>query len=50
MDLIRNNKPAIQQQLLDGFDCVRDELTVDEVKRLSAAAEYRAMPLARLAA
>jgi len=37
MQLIRANKPAIQKQLQDGFDCTRDGLTVAEVKTLTAA-------------
>jgi len=39
MQLIRANKPAIQKQLQDGFDCTRDGLTVAEVKTLTAASQ-----------
>jgi len=39
MKLIRSQKAAIQKQLERGFDCVRDELTVAEVKMLTADAQ-----------
>jgi len=39
MQLIRANKPAIQKQLERGFDCVRDGLSIAEMKTLTAAAQ-----------
>jgi len=39
MKLIRSQKPAIKKQLQDGFNCVRDGLSIAEVKALTAAAQ-----------
>jgi len=51
MQLIRSQKPAIQKQLQDGFGCVRDGLTIAEVKILTAAAQQgKVVSLVRLAA
>jgi len=51
MALIRTNKTAIQKQLEQGFDCVRDELSIAEVKTLTAAAQRGCVvSLVRLAA
>ncbi|MDQ6955201.1 MAG: hypothetical protein Q9M20_07125 [Mariprofundaceae bacterium] len=37
MQLIRSHKSTIQEKLIDGFDCVRDGITVAEFKTLTAA-------------
>jgi len=51
MRLIRIHKLAITQQLLSGFDCVRDGLSVAEVKILTAAAQQgKTVSMVRLAA
>jgi len=51
MSLIRSQKPAIQEQLIKGFDCVRDGLTVAEVKTLTEAAQHgKNVSVVRLAA
>lgn len=39
MQLLLANKPAIQKQLKTGFDCVRDGLSIAEIKMLTAAAQ-----------
>lgn len=39
MQLINSNKIAIQNQLEQGFDCVRDRITYHEFKLLTAIAE-----------
>jgi len=39
MELIRSQKTAIRKQLEQGFDCVRDELSIAEAKTLTAAAQ-----------
>ncbi|MDX8384771.1 MAG: hypothetical protein R8M45_11870 [Ghiorsea sp.] len=38
MSLIRTHKAAIQEKLVSGFDCIRDSITVAELKTLTAAA------------
>jgi len=51
MALIRSQRAAIQKQLERGFDCVRDGLTVAEVKTLTASAQQgKIVSLVRLAA
>jgi len=39
MALIRSQKTAIQKQVERGFGCVRDGLSIAEVKALTAAAQ-----------
>ncbi|PCH52630.1 MAG: hypothetical protein COC22_03795 [Flavobacteriaceae bacterium] len=41
MQLIRNHKQAIQGQLLSGFDCVRDGLSISEARLLRSAANKK---------
>jgi len=51
MALIRSQKAAIQKQLERGFDCVRDGLSIEEVRTLTAAAQQgKVVSLVRLAA
>jgi len=51
MALIRSQKAAIQKQLERGFNCVRDGLTVSEVRTLTAAAQQgKVVSLVRLTA
>jgi len=43
MELIRSQKAEIQKQLREGFDCVRDGLTVAEARVLTEAAQQGKM-------
>ncbi|MDQ6955526.1 MAG: hypothetical protein Q9M20_08800 [Mariprofundaceae bacterium] len=38
MRLIRSHKTGIQESLAGGFDCVRDGITIAEIKTLTVAA------------